>query len=811
MSYSDPEEYRFLNRSQKGHSLNYAKQRPSKKHTRNDFYVTKTLYDPMNTVSKKHRTKILADKLDGFSFNVSYSMNKKERWEKIDRIALLKIRQSSDDALETIVVNRVDVPSSDDHRGKTVKSINLIQNDGIATLGCGGRPHTLSHFIGQIRDLKHMDKKEADPARMLFNFSSIRQSPAKRMKRKSKQKKRRAYQNVFDTDYEDYDTSETLECEPYASEEESAVNERDSSSCDNDSIKFKTTLPGPKPDEYLRVSIKHIIAGRKTVIWIVQPSATATASDASSAEKSIFEVIEIPLGSFKPFSVEILPFTRKGLRKKWLEPRRLFISSLEIPHPKFVIFFEEDKSQNILRVRVSTDSSYTKSASRTRLMDIVKTKKESDLSALFNDLYDFINDTTTDWIKDYCNSYDWDCRIKQYPEGFRCRVNSRLIAPMAASSFEFEQMSQLRQLYEQASPNVENPGFCSDSEFTAKCCFCRKKGKSDCFRLSTGMVCRECASISIIDQLERKKFPIDIPRISPSSALHFEVLYSVLPIPTVASLLKESLAFQAKPRFEMRFVTCPKCAMPYDCPMPLATTEDCVFNSCSCTKCFTAFCYLCEWEPHWPMSCEQFKKWTSRWDTQYFYENHHIDGEQLRLCCACEEFYSVGTTRYLLGFVYLLLLHFRPPFLQSHDHSHDSKFNWNDMAIKLRRHLTALKINVKNCKICLCAYARRQRFLQNSDFEKYVMTTFNAEKKEKFKNQRKTVLYLIEFCTGWLYVAKPFDWKHLSLQISNLNKSLQLLELQIPLARDDFMKHMGELEEETKNLIELVRKSLRQS
>ncbi|CAJ0601636.1 unnamed protein product, partial [Cylicocyclus nassatus] len=118
-------------------------------------------------------------------------------------------------------------------------------------------------------------------------------------------------------------------------------------------------------------------------------------------------------------------------------------------------------------------------------MDIVKTKKESDLSALFNDLYDFINDTTTDWIKDYCNSYDWDCRIKNYPEGFRCRVNSRLIAPMAASSFEFEQMSQLKQLYEQASPNVENPGFCSNSEFTAKCCFCRKKGKSDCFWLST--------------------------------------------------------------------------------------------------------------------------------------------------------------------------------------------------------------------------------------------------------------------------------------------------------------------------------------
>ncbi|VDN34820.1 unnamed protein product [Cylicostephanus goldi] len=115
-----------------------------------------------------------------------------------------------------------------------------------------------------------------------------------------------------------------------------------------------------------------------------------------------------------------------------------------------------------------------------------------------------------------------------------------------------------------------------------------------------------------------------------------------------------------------------------------------------------------------------------------------------------------------------------------------------------------------NSKIAeLCAYARRQRFLQNSDFEKYLMTTFNAKKKGMFKDLRKTALYLIEFCTGWIYVAKPFDWKHLSLQISNLNNSLQLIEQQIPSARDDFIKQMSELEEETQNLIEIVRKCLR--
>ncbi|RCN30415.1 hypothetical protein ANCCAN_23807 [Ancylostoma caninum] len=42
------------------------------------------------------------------------------------------------------------------------------------------------------------------------------------------------------------------------------------------------------------------------------------------------------------------------------------------------------------------------------------------------------------------------------------------------------------------------------------------------------------------------------------------------------------------------------------------------FNSysCTCSVCGCAWCYLCNWEPHWPMSCEQFKRWSERWDTQ---------------------------------------------------------------------------------------------------------------------------------------------------------------------------------------------------
>ncbi|CAJ0601641.1 unnamed protein product [Cylicocyclus nassatus] len=85
-----------------------------------------------------------------------------------------------------------------------------------------------------------------------------------------------------------------------------------------------------------------------------------------------------------------------------------------------------------------------------------------------------------------------------------------------------------------------------------------------------------------------------------------------------------------------------------------------------------------------------------------------------------------------------------------------------------------------------------------------------TENKKKLKDLRKTVLDLIEFCTGWIYVAKPSNWRHLTLEISHLNHSLQFIEQQLPLPRDDFVKQLGELEEETEKLIKLIRESLNQ-
>ncbi|RCN29895.1 hypothetical protein ANCCAN_24343 [Ancylostoma caninum] len=43
--------------------------------------VAKSIYDPQNTLSKRRRRRLHADRSDGFCTDVPYSMNKQERWK----------------------------------------------------------------------------------------------------------------------------------------------------------------------------------------------------------------------------------------------------------------------------------------------------------------------------------------------------------------------------------------------------------------------------------------------------------------------------------------------------------------------------------------------------------------------------------------------------------------------------------------------------------------------------------------------------------------------------------------------------------
>ncbi|EYC16468.1 hypothetical protein Y032_0033g2674 [Ancylostoma ceylanicum] len=57
-----------------------------------NVFVTKTLYDPANTLSKREQRRLLADRSDGFCPDVPYSMNKQERWNKCASMAVALLR-----------------------------------------------------------------------------------------------------------------------------------------------------------------------------------------------------------------------------------------------------------------------------------------------------------------------------------------------------------------------------------------------------------------------------------------------------------------------------------------------------------------------------------------------------------------------------------------------------------------------------------------------------------------------------------------------------------------------------------------------
>ncbi|KHJ82629.1 hypothetical protein OESDEN_17677 [Oesophagostomum dentatum] len=231
-------------------------------------------------------------------------------------------------------------------------------------------------------------------------------------------------------------------------------------------------------------------------------------ADISSATNAphIFEVIDTSMKRIKPFDLrqEIQSIVPANLVVKWFGSKRVSISSWLYSKLAFVIFFEE-MEQNILRVRVSTDSQYCIKAGRRRLFSIVKDRKRRKFADLFGDLMEFVSQTETGKTEDRRSP---DSRISIFPEGFEANVNSKLIAPLAAASLEHDQLAYLNDYYLKRS--LENSSSTPEGNL-AICCKCLVASRTDLFTCVDGMICRECITHSILRQLRLHQLPVNIP------------------------------------------------------------------------------------------------------------------------------------------------------------------------------------------------------------------------------------------------------------------------------------------------------------
>ncbi|VDN21072.1 unnamed protein product, partial [Cylicostephanus goldi] len=348
--------------------------------------------------------------------------------------------------------------------------------------------------------------------------------------------------------------------------------------------------------------------------------------DISGATKAphIFAVYETKIkGNVESFSLEetILKSVPARFTVTWFGPKRVSIRSPSYFKPIFVLFFEYEENKRILRVRVNSSAPYAEMATRSHLRNLIQ-NRDWKYGSLFEDLHEFIMKTRKGEEEKPAD----DSRLAMYPEVFDLDVNNETLAPLANKFEEQEQIALLSQLY------VED----------------------DCDISSFEVVCNMI--------------------IAPPGSSPIDLLYAVLPAPVMSFLIKKLYAF-CNPG-NSKFVKCPRCHA------DLATTFEREFSSCTCSSCGCAFCYLCDCEPHWPMSCEEYKRWTDRWDTQYFLEKNHIVGDgQVRLCLFCEEVFQI------------------------------------------------------------CAEAHRQRFEknENENFKKYVANYFSSKKEQRKMNETRNL------------------------------------------------------------------------
>ncbi|RCN37780.1 hypothetical protein ANCCAN_16294 [Ancylostoma caninum] len=808
MSISDLEDYRntYKTMAQKGSTSGKWKLRRNGK--RNNAFVTKTLYDPENTLSKREQRRLVADQSDGFCADVPYSMNKHERWDKINASSLLNDQRPS--SPERMVISRSDVPFASPYRAGTISNVKVSDDGAIATLSAGGKRKPLSYFNGQLRERMNLDKEEPEPARVHY---SITTSPLSTpcLAKKSSRTNRRGVR--IDDDYSDNENNHRLE-EIIEEENEGGSVENSREIPLGDFFTNKKAMQRKKP----RINTPEFDDDLSGKQLLTSPASLVEIGEAVNAHH-IFEVVEIDIKEMEALDLkkELMEFVPSRFDTIWIDPCRVSIAGNLSSRIMLHVIFEVDQNRTMLRIRVNTDSYYASSASREYFLHVIKDRSREYFPVLFPDIVKFITDENKKGKEDSDKQTN---RFAIFGEGFKAGVNSRKIAPLTIRCGHREQLDYLHQFYAPESSDSKLE-VCKEAENSTKCCRCRLTNKTDLFLTRDGMMCRECVASSITSQLRLNQFPLEIPIVTDPGISPLELLYGILPLPIVSLLLKKSFAFFKCLDYPyVVFVQCPFCQA------PLAVTEKCDFNSCMCSVCGCAWCYRCNWEPHWPMSCEQFKRWSERWDTQYYFDKDYFYSEkELRLCCDCETVFQVPHDP---------PFPFRcPTYGCGWNYTEDGQYgHWHNYGKPptptLQQHIRALSADIKYCDECgirttgvleakrlirrdvasICVEVRNQRFgtPRSDDFKRNVLKYFLSKAEQNRLNDlRITILFLVENCTAWLYLDSSNEHQHLKKAVARLFRQFLMIQQETWASRDHVKMRVKELEEATNEVISLFR------
>ncbi|RCN41728.1 hypothetical protein ANCCAN_12333 [Ancylostoma caninum] len=782
-----------------------------------DVLVSKTLYDPAGTLSKKQQRRLKALPANEFQFNVPYSLNKYHRWETINPKSLLLNNAGSD--REVLVINGV-TSSPSTHTPDVIfraHSVHMLEDDVLATIATSGRAKELAYFTAALRKRKELPKDEPESTRIQFNIVKADCVSSQSTGKSSRRKKRNA--NIMaklQNDFGDY--------------------EQVSDECGYTVVlSFRSTITlGDFVSDDLSSDCDFVIVPRMSGETLPsqedssEKPALPELLDISQATNShcIFEVFDIKLRQLKPFDLRekvtaLVPTLVYGrCVVHWFDSTRVSISNQPLADTVFSVFFELRDNLQTLRIRCNTNTHYSGVAGRPALAQIVS--KSRDFDTLFNKLMDFI----------------WESRARQYepPEGssrlrssvenFKPRVNSNTMAVTAKRCVEHDQMMFIKEQYSRGASFPDSETISSVKEENPLCCSCQSSVKTDLFPSLDGMICKDCVAAQVLHQIRLNHFPIQIPVVTFGDNSPLDLLHAILPVPLISTLVRMSFShFHKQQNPEAALTHCPQCGI----SLIIDTPNE--FKCCVCPDCKCHFCHICLWEPHWPLSCEEMEDWSQKWDEQYLTERFLLDeGERvLRIKCPCTFTFYVPESIAHGTYCPRKRCHYR---FDKNGLMRSRTDLWWWYTARQRQIYIERDGKIEKCGMptepeylspkrvirkefaAICAEARNLRFNEKERemFSDVVLKTTQIKPEQSnLVDTRRTVLLLVEHCTAWLYIHRDDsivrDIKSLP---SKLFHQLMNVERKIEDGKYEILADMEQLEKEVQKLISVFRKVLQQ-
>ncbi|KAK6744906.1 hypothetical protein RB195_011555 [Necator americanus] len=799
----------LVSKGSRGHN----KRKPGKTFSDRRLFA-KTIHDPENSLSNRARKRFLADRSDGFCPNVPYSMDKHDRWKRLTPASLLSNHPTWAPELRVIVRKAIQFPAFKEHHASAAGSLRVLDGDVITTIFTTKRRNS--------SEGRQDGSEKTVQARIHFDVIA-----APRLRSKSR-KFRRGIRTRTERKYTRPDYCEEIaeylaNAGVYPSHPECA-----------DIHPTSTRIPKPTLGDFLlseqpttssKIEKENTSPPKICSFVKIIPTKPVHVIDISKATNTghIFEVIHFSLKELEKFDFreEITRLLPNNCTLQWFGEDRVSIKTKPSVTLFFVVFMEKDHFEGKLRVRINTNTPYPPGFGRKDLLKLLLRRRR--FSMLLYDLIEFILNTVESKNPSSQPSEE-DSRCLQCKENFLPRVNSEMLAFSGTLLLEHQKLAFFESHYSSGDFEI----VCKSEiiqfwEARDVCYRCNSPYNTDLFPTVDGSMCRQCVASYVIHQLRLNRFPLQIPLLPSSNNSSIDLLYAVLPASVISLIIQMSFTYFYTLEYpEAVFLECPKCTL------PLVAPRGNEFNICTCPVCGCYWCSLCNWEPHWPMNCKEFREWSKKWEQQYLFEKFNLDNGERLLCITCDcgqTFYAPensahGTVcrgrRCGLRYDRVKLMRypweFYGPFFIRYRRRYHKRGKKEGAPAQVKYVAPKKLVRKQYSKVCTEARNRRFDNQGRKKFEKAINRVFSCKSSASDAiNLGRTALFLVETCTAWLYLHRSEDHQHLKSLVLHLLENYSILQEEISLPASNVTARFDDLKIVIAKVLTLFSQSIKSS